>query len=158
MNLCGECTACCDSLGYTQDNEYTRTHPDVVNSKDIIAREGIKYDFGTTCNKLCGDTGDCTIYENRPPICSNFRCSYLELNLEKEYRPDQCGFISAFEGDDLVITPLLTGQLKINPTEWKQENLDKVREVVEEISFAKKKYHPEVYIQTTFFPLNRVLL
>jgi len=102
-NSCEECTACCRALGYTHEG-YSEINPNVIPSLEVIAREGVVFDFGTECNKVC-DTG-CSIYENRPPICMDFNCAYITHNLNIKYRPDKCGFIAEGIDDTVLFTPI----------------------------------------------------
>ena len=139
MNPCGECTACCDSLGFTHVNDYTQSHPDVIVSLKVAEQEGIVYDYGSACNKLCPNSGDCTIYERRPHVCSSFECSYLRYDLDIETRPDQCGFV--VDADDpalhdgwVMVTPWLHGQKDIDVDVWRPENHSKIKQVLEDLS------------------------
>lgn len=43
------------------------------------------------CRHLC--TAGCGIYADRPTVCSNFQCWWLEGQFKEEHRPDKSGII-----------------------------------------------------------------
>ena len=73
---CGECRACCITLGFQ-------------------AREGeapFAKPHGVPCPHL-GPVG-CVIYEERPPVCRRFQCGWIQApNLPDALRPDRCGVL-----------------------------------------------------------------
>jgi hypothetical protein len=73
---CGECRACCITLGFS-------------------ARQGeAAFDkpHGEPCPHLV-QIG-CGIYEERPPVCRRFQCGWLQApNLPDALRPDRCGVL-----------------------------------------------------------------
>jgi|GEM_PF-2184873 len=101
---CGECTACCTA------------YP-ILASEDFFPEAK---PAATPCKHLCA-TG-CSIYDQRPPICKDFQCDYLDGTLGKdaeEWRPDRCGVIllsqqrlgKLFQGDvPEGLDPNSTGQ------------------------------------------------
>jgi len=135
MNPCGDCTACCDSLGFTHDNEYTRNDPDIIASLPVARQEGIVYEWGSGCNKLCPNTGDCIIYERRPHVCSSFNCAYLKHDLELRDRPDRSGFITEVMDGWILITPILHGQRDVDIDIWEVLNRKRIKETVESVSY-----------------------
>ncbi len=70
MNICGECTACCTLS--------------VVKDLDKGA--------GVTC-KHCVLTQGCSIYADRPKVCKEFECAYLQGGSNIKLRPDKCGIM-----------------------------------------------------------------
>jgi len=82
---CGDCTMCCQTVGFTGDWKIT----DIYNEA-----EAFDIDFGpwSTCNKLC-DTG-CSIQSNKPKVCTEFYCQYIELNLSEKHFPKNTGFVT----------------------------------------------------------------
>lgn len=68
MRSCGSCTACC-TLTFV---------PELQKLEN------------TTC-KHC-DKG-CTIYEDRPRSCREYRCAWLDSTLSVSMKPDVCGVI-----------------------------------------------------------------
>lgn len=75
---CGECTACCTAYPILPGpNFFSEGKP-----------------AATPCKHLCAR--GCSIYEQRPKICRDFRCDYLEGSLgsnAEDWRPDRCGII-----------------------------------------------------------------
>src|SRR5688500_17002346 len=73
---CGECRACCITLGFQ-------------------AREGeasFEKPYGVPCPHLV-QIG-CGIYAERPPVCRRFECGWLQApNLPEALRPDRCGVL-----------------------------------------------------------------
>jgi hypothetical protein len=73
---CGECRACCITLGFQQ-------------------REGeapFEKPHGVPCPHLI-QIG-CGIYNERPPVCRRFECGWLQApNLPDALRPDRCGVL-----------------------------------------------------------------
>ena len=48
----------------------------------------------------CGPAG-CGIHETRPQPCRNFSCFWLmDENFPEDLRPDLCGIVAAFNGED----------------------------------------------------------
>ena len=86
---CGDCTVCCETLGFTGKWKITDIY-DEAEKFDI--------DFGawSTCNKLC-ETG-CSIQENKPRVCEEFFCHFIEFNLEDKFRPKESGFVAFSDG------------------------------------------------------------
>ena len=47
----------------------------------------------TPCRHLCGSAGGCSIYANRPGLCAEYRCAWLDgAGLGKD-RPDRSGVL-----------------------------------------------------------------
>ena len=82
---CGDCTVCCEIMGFTG----LWKSADRYNEAESY---GVNYGAWSTCNKLC-DTG-CSIQEDKPRICDEFFCSYVEHDLESIYRPKDFGFVA----------------------------------------------------------------
>ena len=91
---CGDCTVCCEVMGYTGDWKYA----DRYNEAE---KYGVDYGAFQTCNRLC-DTG-CSIQADKPRICDEFFCHYITLDLEDEFRPDRFGFVSHIFEDKITI-------------------------------------------------------
>ncbi len=68
MNSCGDCNACCKRAA-------------------IRFSEGVK-DKDTLCSRYCNG---CTIYANRPSVCRDFNCLWLQAEMPIELRPDHTG-------------------------------------------------------------------
>ena len=83
-NRCGDCTVCCEIMGYTGDWKFA----DRYNEAD---KYGVDYGAWETCNKLCS-TG-CSIQNKKPQICDEFFCSFIEYDLDPEYRPKDWGYV-----------------------------------------------------------------
>ena len=85
---CGDCTMCCQTVGFTGDWKITDIY-DEAEKFDI--------DFGawSTCNKLC-DSG-CSIQENKPRVCKEFYCQYIERNLSEKHFPKDTGFVTVLD-------------------------------------------------------------
>ncbi len=82
---CGDCTVCCEIMGFTG----LWKSADRYNEAESY---GVNYGAWSTCNKLC-DTG-CSIQADKPRICDEFFCSYVEHDLESIYRPKDFGFVA----------------------------------------------------------------
>ena len=82
---CGDCTVCCEIMGFTG----LWKSADRYNEAESY---GVNYGAWSTCNKLC-DTG-CSIQADKPKICDEFFCSYVEHDLESIYRPKDFGFVA----------------------------------------------------------------
>jgi len=67
---CGECTACCSVMSV----------PDL----EKIA--------GEPCTRL-GSSGGCACYQERPRVCSDYRCLWLLGQGEEGWRPDRVGIL-----------------------------------------------------------------
>lgn len=127
MNQCGECTECCHSL-------------------NLRPEEDVKYEWGSSCEKVC-DTG-CSIHNSKPDVCKGFLCAYRQYNLDERYRPDRYGMFAEYIGNSVVIWPNRHGQRNIEPNLWNEQNENKIRELMNEISIETKKYNSDYRIQT----------
>jgi hypothetical protein len=71
---CGSCYACCIWLGIEELKKYT----------------------GQPCQHLTGDNGPnhrCSIYKDRPPACSGYKCFWLSGWGPKGLKPDKSGIL-----------------------------------------------------------------
>jgi hypothetical protein len=66
---CGDCQECCVALSI----------------------EEIDKPAGTPCSHQCA--GGCAIYKARPQACRDYKCVWLQTNMEMDLRPDKCGVI-----------------------------------------------------------------
>jgi len=77
MNPCNECTACCEGF-------LTGTIP-ILNNFELKE--------GQPCPAV--SQKGCTIYDQRPKICSDYICKYKQhLSWPVEWRPDKSGIIT----------------------------------------------------------------
>ena len=90
-NRCGDCTVCCEIMGFTGQ----WAGADRYNEAKKL---GVEYDAWSNCNKLCS-TG-CSIQNKKPQICDEFFCSFIEHDLEPEYRPNDWGFVGHIQKGD----------------------------------------------------------
>tara|TARA_A200000159_G_scaffold162485_1_gene186518 strand:- start:1949 stop:2407 length:459 start_codon:yes stop_codon:yes gene_type:complete len=126
---CGDCTVCCQIEGFTGPWAYT----DKYNEAEKF---GIKFDPFNTCNKLC-DTG-CSIQENKPRICSEFFCSYIEHDLDEVYYPKNSGFVAHIDLDmnpDLII--IISKDMTLPPEIQYDNNKKLLDDLVEEIQVCE---------------------
>ncbi len=73
---CGDCRACCVTLGF-------EAGPDESAFTKVA---------GEPCRHLV-QIG-CAVYDDRPPVCRRFECGWLGApNLPDELRPDRCGVL-----------------------------------------------------------------
>lgn len=75
--LCGECTICCRFYAVPE--------------------------IGKPEQEWCGHCGPggCGIHLTRPQPCRNFSCFWLmDETFPEDLRPDRCGIVAAFNGDD----------------------------------------------------------
>ena len=139
MNSCGECTACCTSLGFTGAAEKQDSDPETTKSL------GIDYQPFMLCNKVC-DYG-CTIYKMRPKVCREFECQYILSDLSVELRPDQCGVIAELKGEfGIVLTVLSSGVTGISSTEYRDDNKDVIKDIISEISLQRGCYYSSAWL------------
>jgi hypothetical protein len=130
---CGECTACCEITGFTGGWAFA----DIYNeAKDF----GVVYNEWSSCNKLC-ESG-CSIQTNKPRVCNEFFCHFIEHNLEDKYRPKEFGFVGYTDSNNRTKLMALDQTL---PPETQYDNnkemIDSLIELVrksrsEEYSFA----------------------
>lgn len=75
MKTCDGCVACCNgTLNITiEKEEVNRNHP---------------------CSKICLDKKNCSDYNNRPSVCSIFKCLWLTQDDIPEWlKPSNCGML-----------------------------------------------------------------
>jgi len=82
---CGDCTACCESTGFTGDWKK-------IDRYNEAEASGIDFGPWSTCNKLCS-TG-CSIQDTKPRTCTDFFCHFIEHDLEDKFRPKEFGYIA----------------------------------------------------------------
>ena len=76
---CGTCVVCCQWLD--------------IESEELSKKAGI------LCEHCVGS--GCGLYETRPQVCRGFDCGYrLISQLGEEWRPDRCGIVVSFNGDE----------------------------------------------------------
>lgn len=124
---CGDCTVCCEIMGYTGDWKFA----DRYNEAE---KYGVDYGAWSTCNKLC-DTG-CSIHEDKPRICQEFWCSYIEHDLEDHYRPKDFGFVAHKDKGQIGI---LSTDKTLPPEIQYHNNKQKLDTLVEEILVSEGK-------------------
>lgn len=72
MKQCGSCTACC-----------------IAPELDALGKE-----MWQPCAHLNDGCVGCSIYEERPQACADYRCVWLDIEkLPDKFRPDRCGFM-----------------------------------------------------------------
>jgi len=120
---CGDCTVCCEIMGYTG----AWKDADRYNEAEFY---GVDYGAWSTCNKLC-DTG-CSIQEDKPRICDEFFCSYIEHDLEDKYRPKNFGFVAHVQKWNGKVG-ILSMDKTLPPEIQYDNNKRKLDELVEEI-------------------------
>mgnify|MGYP000026253864 CR=1 FL=1 len=124
---CGDCTVCCETMGYTGDWKFA----DRYNEAE---KYGVDYGAWSTCNKLC-DTG-CSIHEDKPRICQEFWCSYIQHDLEDHYRPKDFGFVAHSDKGQIGI---LSMDKTLPPEIQYHNNKQKLDALVEEILVSEGK-------------------
>ena len=92
MNTCGECTACCT----------------------LSVVEELNKEAGVTC-KHCVLQKGCSIYEDRPKVCKDFECAYLQAGNNIELRPDKCG-VMFFKKNERIFTGVLVPGVDVTNT------------------------------------------
>lgn len=102
---CGTCSACC-------------RWPEIP---------ALNKPQGVTCPHLAGCGFECTIYQERPKMCAEFSCSWLQGHGQIFDRPDDCGVLidrrdSQF-GDVLIARDLGT-----HSYEMKREAISNISE------------------------------
>lgn len=85
MNHCGTCTACCR----------------------VYAIPALDKPAGKWCEHCAVGQG-CKIYDQRPPLCSEFKCVWLEIQesgkrISDELRPDRCKVVFSMSTNDRIM-------------------------------------------------------
>lgn len=124
---CGDCTVCCEIMGYTG----AWKSADRYNEAEFY---GIDYGAFQTCNKLC-DTG-CSIHEDKPRICDEFWCSYIEHDLEDHYRPKDFGFVAHIQKWDGKVG-ILSMDKTLPPEIQYDNNKKRLDDLIDEIMVAE---------------------
>lgn len=126
---CGDCTVCCEIMGYTGDWKFADRYNEAK-------KYGVDYGAFQTCNKLC-DTG-CSIHEDKPQICDEFWCSYIEHDLEDHYRPKDFGFVANIQPWNGVLG-ILSMDKTLPPEIQYHNNKQKLDTLIEEILVSEGK-------------------
>jgi len=90
QRTCDGCNACC--VVYSFDEE-------PVGEKPRFA----------TCPKV-SECGGCSIYEQRPPVCRDFQCSWLAGDLPLKMAPKDVGFVITTVSTGAFETPVMNIQ------------------------------------------------
>lgn len=138
MNSCGDCTACCRSLGFTGDVQ------PIYDPEKEAEKLGIIFPAFGTCNKVCS-TG-CTIYEKRPTICKKFECAFIEYDLEPQYKPNRCGILAEVKPDHILFTVVDSKRLGVSSSRWLEGNRDFLNNYIEELSILTRTRYKDIYI------------
>ena len=129
---CGDCTVCCEIMGYTGGWKFA----DRYNEAE---KYGVDYGMWSTCNKLCS-TG-CSIHEDKPRICDEFWCSYVQHDLEDHYRPKDFGFVAHKEPSRDEIGILSTDKT-LPPEIQYNNNKQQLKALINEILIDEGKQMP----------------
>ena len=94
MRVCDGCTACCDgTLNIEELNVY----------------------WGNPCKNICDSK--CAIYENRPKVCSNFRCQWLDDETLPEWiKPSDSGLLIKFNKKSRILYLISVYQKTVEPS------------------------------------------
>ena len=145
MSRCGDCKACCESLGFTH-KEYELIYPPIREQRAEIDAAGIVFPFGSVCNKTC-ETG-CSIYESRPQICREFECSFHKYeNMDEKYRPSNCGFLTEEVDDTILFTPVDHTRTNLTVREYMSAYSGLLQELMAEISRVSGKKYTKYLLQ-----------
>lgn len=134
---CGDCTVCCEIMGFTGAWKMA----DRYNGAE---KHNIDYGAWSTCNKLC-DTG-CSIQYDKPRICSEFFCSYIEHDLEDHYRPNDFGFVAHVQKWDGAVG-ILSMDKTLPPEIQYDNNKQNLDSLIEEILVSEGRRLP-VWLHT----------
>lgn len=96
-NKCEGCTACCEAFDIVELNK----------------------PHSTACS-FCKNSG-CSIWDKKPVACNTFSCLYLQEEMPKELRPDNCK----------VIFEKLTTKIYLALSHHKDENAYREKNVME---------------------------
>lgn len=78
-NRCGECAGCCT----------------------LFPIEPIGKPINSKCPH-CIDGGGCDIYDEKPQVCTDYNCAYIQgKNIPQSLRPDKCGIIFTKKTDNI---------------------------------------------------------
>ncbi len=120
---CGECTVCCVVLPITEFGGKPRNVP---------------------CEKLCAS--GCSIHNlpEHPQVCRDYRCEWLEGNVQEDYRPDKLGVVF-WIGDPDTFGGVLKTVLRVNETRPRAitEQQSRIDSIVRRI---KQRYYPRVSV------------
>jgi len=145
FNRCGDCTACCESLGFTH-KEYELIYPPIKEQRAEIDALGIEFPFGSVCNKTC-ESG-CSIYESRPQICREFECSFYKYeDMQEKYRPSICGFLGEEVGETILFTPVDHARTNMTVREYISKNSGLLQEITQEITRVSGKKYTKYLLQ-----------
>jgi hypothetical protein len=136
-NRCGDCTVCCEIMGFT--GEWALA--DRYNEADKL---GVVYDEWSNCNKLCS-TG-CSIQNKKPQICDEFFCSYVEHDLDIEYRPNGWGFVGHIQPSNGALG-ILSMDKTLPPDIQYNNNRQMLDQFIEEVMVSEGK-RLVVYLHT----------
>ena len=94
MRTCDGCTACCDgTLNIEELNVY----------------------WGSPCKNICDSK--CVIYEDRPKVCSNFRCRWLDDETLPEWiKPSNSGLLIKYNQKSRILYLISVYQKTIEPS------------------------------------------
>ena len=76
---CGECVACCVYLKISE-----------LNKPGLTPCQHLKE---LTGEHTCSTEGGCSVYEDKPTVCRDYRCLWLNGHGAEEDRPDKSGLL-----------------------------------------------------------------
>ena len=128
---CGDCTACCETMGFTGQWSFA----DVYKESE---QYGVDFGAWSTCNRLC-ETG-CSIQKDKPRVCDEFFCHFIEHNLDDKFRPKEFGYVAYTSPDNRTKIMSLDHDTSVED----QYNNDK--EMLNELAEAVRISKGEEYI------------
>jgi Fe-S-cluster containining protein len=85
VRKCGDCVVCCV---YLRIDVPELKKDGMSHCPHVLAAED--EDPG---KRVCYNGAGCSIYENRPVVCKDYRCEWLNGHGNEEDRPDRCGIL-----------------------------------------------------------------
>ena len=74
--LCMACGMCCDGTMFKTATVEAEENQQVISTGLIVNEKLGKFSFDQPCKFYCNN--QCSIYIQRPPVCTNFRCQLLK--------------------------------------------------------------------------------
>jgi len=109
-NKCGDCRACCEVLSIEMEKR--------PSGEDYLAKPAYK---------RCGfakprGTNSCTIYADRPKVCSDFQCGWLKAGWNRKLKPSKSGLMTTIQENENKAGEFALCFYECVPGAWKRRS------------------------------------
>jgi len=122
---CGDCISCCVYLRINEIEKPPMSHCVHLSLVGPTKKNEVYYTGKSKC-------GNCTIYKTRPPVCAEYKCTWLEGYGDEGDRPDRS--LILFDN-----TKKIGNAITAKPLAYLQEESEEGKKTIERMSRSTGK-------------------